>query len=84
MGMKNMIILSALFSIVILSSLGSAFALDELTVTKTATPQDINLFGLGGIDTTTIEIGVDGFGEDSVVDVLFLMDGSGSVARDPT
>jgi len=50
-----------------------------LSVTKTATPQDINLFGLGGVETTTVEIGIEGFGEDSMVDVMFLMDASGSV-----
>ncbi len=80
----NLLAFSIIFSILLISSglsVDYAFAgnPDELTVTKTATPQTINLFGLGGVDTTTVEIQVDGFGEDSMVDVLLLMDASGSV-----
>ena len=85
--MERKKLITRLFAITIVMALvttGFASALTlSPTVTKTASPTDINLIGSGGIDETTVTITVQGAGGTSTtitpMDVVFALDSSGSM-----
>jgi Ca-activated chloride channel family protein len=85
--MKRKKLIARLFVFTIVMALvttGFASALTlPPTVTKTASPTDINLKGSGGIEETTVTITVTGAGGTSTtitpMDVIFALDSSGSM-----
>ena len=89
--MKNKRIVSKFCLITLVIALMAGLASAETlapTVTKSASPADINLKGSGGIDETTVTIEVTGAGGTSTtitpMDVVFALDSSGSMAwNDP-
>ena len=65
------------------STTGLSFAQDDFSVTKTASPIDINVLGSGIDETTTITITVTGFGGETLNaidgDIMLVLDESGSL-----
>jgi len=64
-------------------SMMPAYAQD-ITITKTATPEDIQVLGLGGLEDTNVEISVTGFGgtttEPVPLEIVLVIDESGSLS----